>query len=126
MQLRVARLCLNCEELHADHSCPVCASERYAFLSTWLPVEERRRWSRRPTIEPRHADGGLAAVVETVSHWFQSQPDATGPLTRKSDHVAPLNFDEVVEPQPPDRPVEVNLSRARRLIARALHQPEKR
>jgi hypothetical protein len=112
MQLRVARLCLDCEELHTDHSCPVCASDRYAYLSTWLPVEERRRWARRPTIDRRRADGGFASVVETVSEWFRGpSPEASGPLTRKSDHVAPLNFDDVEGPDAKGHPVERGLKK---------------
>jgi hypothetical protein len=109
MQLRVARLCLDCEELHAENSCPVCASDRFAFLSKWLPVEERRRWPGRPTLEPRRSDGGLSAAVESVSNWFRGQPEPIGPLTRKSDHVAPLNFDDMVEPKRKQRTVEANL-----------------
>jgi len=94
MQLRVARLCLDCEELHTENSCPVCASDRYAFLSTWLPVEERRRWPRASSRQTYPPDTGVAAVVQTVSRWFRGQeavPARTGPLTRRSDHVPPLN-----------------------------------
>lgn len=107
MQLRVARLCLDCEELHTENSCPVCASDRFAFLSTWLPVDERRRWPQRPTIDPRQPDGGIASVVETVSGWFRPDPPKPDtPLTRKSDHVAPLNFDDVTGPDTNDHHVE--------------------
>src|SRR5262245_30389931 len=42
MQLRTARLCLNCEEVHADQHCPACASESFAFISRWIPSPERR------------------------------------------------------------------------------------
>jgi hypothetical protein len=50
MQLRNARLCLNCEEIHAGAHCPVCASESFAYVSRWIPAEERRRDQRpRPT-----------------------------------------------------------------------------
>jgi len=42
MQLHVARLCLDCQEVHADTRCPVCASESFAALSRWIPVQERR------------------------------------------------------------------------------------
>lgn len=37
MQLRVARLCLDCEEVHDAQECPVCASEVFAYLSRWIP-----------------------------------------------------------------------------------------
>jgi hypothetical protein len=46
MQLRVARLCLDCEEIHDDQRCPVCASETFAFISRWVPVPERRSQQR--------------------------------------------------------------------------------
>ena len=64
MQLRVARLCLDCEELYVGDTCPVCASDRSAFLSTWLPVEERRRW-RRPAPRPAHQGHGFFQTAET-------------------------------------------------------------
>src|SRR4029079_12728320 len=87
MQLRVARLCLDCEELHTDNSCPRCASESYAFLSNWLHVEERRRW-RRPTGEDSHRDGD--GIGKSIGRWIRGQKsDAaqSGPATRASDHV---------------------------------------
>src|SRR5437667_12627603 len=43
MQLRVARVCLDCEEVHDAQKCPVCASETFAFLTRWVPVDERRQ-----------------------------------------------------------------------------------
>ncbi len=97
MQLRVARLCLDCEELHTGDCCPVCASERYAFISTWLPSEERRRW-RRPG--PRHARAGqgpFRTLQRAIDRWMgdADAEDASGPLkTRASDHVPNLDFEE--------------------------------
>jgi hypothetical protein len=54
MQLREARLCLDCEELHTAERCPVCASEAFAFVTRWLPVDERRsaRTRRPPAAAP--------------------------------------------------------------------------
>jgi hypothetical protein len=48
MQLRVARLCLDCEEVHDAQQCPVCASETFAYLSRWVQVPERRATPRPP------------------------------------------------------------------------------
>ena len=48
MQLRVARVCLDCEEVHDSAHCPVCASETFAFLSRWVPVQDRRTQPRPP------------------------------------------------------------------------------
>jgi hypothetical protein len=48
MQLRTARLCLDCEEIHDQQQCPACASETFAFISRWVPAPERRTGSRTP------------------------------------------------------------------------------
>jgi hypothetical protein len=42
MQLHVARLCLDCEELHEQQTCPVCSSESFVYISRWVPTPERR------------------------------------------------------------------------------------
>jgi hypothetical protein len=46
MQLRRARLCLDCEEVHDVQQCPTCASESFAYLSRWVPAPERRSQPR--------------------------------------------------------------------------------
>lgn len=43
MQLRAARLCLDCEDVHDARQCPVCASETFTYLVRWIPSDERRR-----------------------------------------------------------------------------------
>src|SRR5258708_25027740 len=50
MQLHAARLCLDCQEVHAETTCPLCSSSSFAPLSRWVPPQERR-------IEPRSVDG---------------------------------------------------------------------
>ena len=81
MQLRNARLCLDCEELHEEQHCPVCASESFAFLARWIPVDERRLSQRprpraaapEPAGRPRKGwiAGGLAGVaLIAASRWF--------------------------------------------------------
>jgi hypothetical protein len=37
MRLTTARLCLDCEEIHHDESCPACASEASVYLARWIP-----------------------------------------------------------------------------------------
>ncbi len=54
MQLRTARVCLDCEEVHDSQQCPTCASETFAYLTRWVPVPERRQ-RPRPT-EPANRD----------------------------------------------------------------------
>jgi hypothetical protein len=51
MQLYVARLCLDCNEVHDEQDCPRCGSEASAYLSRWVPVPERRLRTR-PTSSP--------------------------------------------------------------------------
>src|ERR1700750_2289791 len=48
MQLHVARLCLDCEEVHDARVCPRCTSETFAYLSRWIPAPERRARPRPP------------------------------------------------------------------------------
>jgi len=52
MQLRNARLCLNCEEIHAASHCPVCTSESFAYVSRWIPPDERRQEPRTAPSTP--------------------------------------------------------------------------
>ena len=46
MQLRTARVCLDCEEIHDAQQCPVCGSETFAFITRWVPAPERRKRPR--------------------------------------------------------------------------------
>jgi len=97
MQLRVARLCLDCEELHTENRCPRCASDSYAFLSSWLPSEERRRW-RKPLAEPARAESRFRALGQAIGRLFGS--DRANQLTlarRRSDTVPNLTFEERAE-----------------------------
>lgn len=41
VQLRTARLCLDCEEVHDEYRCPVCASDHFSYLTRWVPGPER-------------------------------------------------------------------------------------
>jgi hypothetical protein len=49
MQLRAARLCLDCQEVHDRQRCPVCASDTFAPISRWIPAPERRGQARPVT-----------------------------------------------------------------------------
>ena len=95
MQLRVARLCLDCEELFVGDSCPVCASEQAAFLSTWLPVEDRRRWhARAPRRGKSPARSPFHRLSSVFSRWFGlGHVEPTGQLrTRASDRVPAMDL----------------------------------
>jgi hypothetical protein len=97
MQLRTARLCLDCEELHTGNECPVCASESFTFLTRWVPVSERRdrqRAAARPApSEPspvgtwmKRGAAGLALLAAGRWIWqaTRSEPgaDAAGGASR--------------------------------------------
>src|ERR1700680_3818214 len=66
MQLRGTRLCLDCEELHREDRCPVCASDAFAYLTRWVIVEERRA--------KRRGDAPLTPAAPTpppgLSRWL--------------------------------------------------------
>jgi hypothetical protein len=81
MQLRVARLCLNCEEVHDAQQCPVCASETFAYLTRWVAAPERRQHPRPPSQEdtaaPRSSShravigyGVLGLGVVGLAQWW--------------------------------------------------------
>jgi hypothetical protein len=62
MQLRMARLCLDCEEVHDAQQCPVCASESFAFLTRWIPAPDRRTGPRPVESHPSVQRERLEAV----------------------------------------------------------------
>jgi hypothetical protein len=55
MQLHIARLCLDCEEIHDQPACPICASESFAYISRWIHAPERRHYPR-PVLPPEAAN----------------------------------------------------------------------
>src|SRR5262245_57069490 len=107
MQLRTARLCADCEEVHEAQQCPICGSEAFAFLSRWIPVEERRGRHRPPpvaNVTPERSalkhwvtvgTVGLAAVA--VGRWFWS---STAPAARATE---PSNGGQRREKVPADK-----------------------
>ena len=86
MQLRGARLCLDCEEIHSDDQCPVCASDAFAFLTRWIPPNERRVTPRatrpRPLPPPPGRTSqlvkggaiGVAAIAAARWLWHVTRP----------------------------------------------------
>ena len=77
MQLNAARLCLNCEEVHAAHRCPRCASETFAYLTRWVPRVESPSPPARPILTPTRMQrivfgGGVVSVAAyVVMRWMQ-------------------------------------------------------
>ncbi len=104
MQLRLARVCLDCEEVHDAQQCPVCASETFAFLTRWVPafhpnagaalgtpVDERRSRPasrQRAAPEPSSSSGaerwvkrgvaGLALLAAGQWLWSATRPAKPG------------------------------------------------
>lgn len=87
MQLRSARLCLDCEELHEDAQCPVCTSEAFVYITRWIPVDARRTRKRpvpRPANSPRVSQfvkgGAVGLAVLAAARWLLHPPadDARG------------------------------------------------
>ena len=89
MRLGVARLCLDCEEVHDTDRCPVCGSETFAFLKRWVtpaasPLKAPRGEQDIPAtkrVEP------TTERVEQVNAYEQLlKPD--GPRSRKGRLIA--------------------------------------
>jgi|SRR5687767_520267 len=70
MKLGVSRLCLDCDEVHDQERCPVCASEVFAFLTRWVPRSNGRLTHLRPAPE--------APEVETYRQITGQQPKNSG------------------------------------------------
>ena len=67
MQLRSARLCLDCDEVHDAQQCPVCTSESFAFITRWVPVPDRTdRGAQRPRIPETSNPETLGAYREML------------------------------------------------------------
>jgi hypothetical protein len=77
MKLNVARLCLNCEEVHAAKSCPRCASDTFTYLTRWVPRIEtpapeppsiaKPNWVQRVVF----GGGAISLVAYVGMRWWQ-------------------------------------------------------
>ena len=82
MQLRNARLCLDCDEIHEEPHCPLCASESFAFIKRWVPASERRARQRQPA--EAEIDGERRETVTTYKELLASsqEPRLSGMAAR--------------------------------------------
>jgi hypothetical protein len=75
MQLRNARLCLDCEEVHEEAHCPACASESFAFITRWVPSPSAEpnapAPALRPERRPRPSQPAEPASRETLDTYRQ-------------------------------------------------------
>ena len=69
MRLDDARLCLDCEEIHADQECPSCGSEAFAFLTRWVkpaaPADNDTPSEQHPSSPPARS----APNAEHLEAW---------------------------------------------------------
>jgi hypothetical protein len=77
MQLPIARLCLDCDEVHSELHCPVCASEAFAYLTRWVPAPERR-------MRPRETTSPVADVYRELTSPTVAAPGRGRLLTRSA------------------------------------------
>jgi len=106
MQLHVARLCLDCNEVHDSQRCPRCGSEAFGYLSRWVPAPERRvgiKTATSPEAETyreliEHGSSksrsarmltrgavGLGAAVALAGWLWRRNNGGKAPMTRASD-----------------------------------------
>jgi hypothetical protein len=78
MQLRNARLCLDCEEVHDAQQCPACASEMYAPITRWVVAPERRTHSRS---EPPSPSASRAEIYRELLN-AENRPSRTRRLLK--------------------------------------------
>ena len=78
MQLRSARLCLDCDEVHDAQQCPQCASETFAFITRWVPVPERPERPDRPQKRTRALEASSPEALGAYREMLQ-------PETRSGD-----------------------------------------
>jgi hypothetical protein len=79
MQLRLARLCLDCEEVHDANVCPVCASETFAYMTRWIPAPERRVRPRATPDEDPDDTVRVVARPATPEDTVRMRPARTAP-----------------------------------------------
>jgi len=106
MQLRDARLCLDCEELHTEGACPVCASEAFAFVTRWIPVNDKSARVRRPPPPPasthraRWLTGATAGIaLLTAARWLWRALPASERAKRLEPRSGPKRRDESDAPR---------------------------
>ena len=65
VQLHIARLCLDCDEVYDQQTCPICSSESFAYISRWIPAPERRARPRPAATESRETLETYRQLLDT-------------------------------------------------------------
>jgi len=87
MKLEIARLCLDCDEIHEDQICPVCSSEAFAFLTRWVKPSAEHRAEARRIPAPVQSSAHPARTPEQIEAYRQlieGKPDKGPGLVAKS------------------------------------------
>ena len=71
MQLHVARLCLDCQDVHDERACPKCSSESFALLSKWVPAPERRARPRTESDAETYRQLLAADAAPSSNRWVK-------------------------------------------------------
>ena len=79
MQLTTARLCLNCDEVHDAYACPVCVSDKFVYLTRWVPLSHPesavvRRSVAATVPQPAAAGGGVLNLITTALRVVSGRP----------------------------------------------------
>lgn len=75
MHLGVARLCLDCHEVHEYERCPHCTSEAFAFITRWIQLDTPA--SKRTEAPPRSDAAHAAEKVNTYRQILKSADSGT-------------------------------------------------
>jgi RNA polymerase subunit RPABC4/transcription elongation factor Spt4 len=88
MQLSVARLCLDCQEIHEHDRCPVCTSEAFGFITRWVQVDAAKAPAARETA-PRTTK---ADAYRRILNQAPAQRRTSGRWLRKAGIVVATGY----------------------------------
>ena len=78
MQLRSARLCLDCDEVHDAQQCPMCTSESFAYMTRWVPVPDRPDRADRGLQRPRVPETSSPETLGAYREMLQPEQNMSG------------------------------------------------
>jgi len=69
MHLSVARLCLDCQEIHEGDRCPVCTSEAFGFMTRWVKIDDAPA-----RVSPHEKSAGRPSKVDSYRQLLNPTP----------------------------------------------------